>query len=154
MDEKTVTYIANVLDEEICSSNHAVYDVISETFVLVIRHLPWDPTRSHRDVDYGGSPDVHSFGIKFAAEITFWWNVRVWATILLRQGCFFLPTKVETFNASNVGNLETTTGAEKNVLWLQVTMSKAYFMDIMDAAHELFKKTVGFGLCNLTRCDD
>lgn len=50
--------MAYILNEKVPFSNHTVCDIVSETFVLITRNFPWDPTRPHRDVDHTGSLDV------------------------------------------------------------------------------------------------
>jgi hypothetical protein len=141
-----VTYGAYLLDEKVSSSNHAIDDIVPETFVLVVRHFPWNSATSHCDIYHGNCPDVQGCRLEVATKVPFRGSIRVRITTLLRQRCFFAPTKVETFSIFQVRNLETSTGAEKKVLWLQVAMSNAHIVHIIDAVHELFEETVSLGL--------
>lgn len=65
-----------VLDEEILSSNFAIFDIISKTFVLGCCQLPRVSPSPHSEINNTGGPDIHKPWVKRLCEILLWGDIR------------------------------------------------------------------------------
>ena len=100
------------------------------------------PSCPHGHVDYTTGPDIDGSGVELTSSILLGRYVRSRAT---ESGChmrLLLPSHAETLSVAEVGNLECTMGSKQEVLRLQVSMSHAHFMHILDTAHKLFEVAV------------